>query len=82
MQFERNHPDASPDQSVSNTQTVNPLRRLLAFSGHSIDDVINCPYARGNVIGYFKLGKAMSRQMEIADLERQWNRHRLLGTTA
>ncbi len=59
--------------AIVHVETERPMRRLLAFAGHSIDDVINCPIARGKVRGYFKLDKWMQRQIEIGDLERQWN---------
>jgi hypothetical protein len=49
------------------------LRRVFAFTGHTIDDVINDPIARNRVCGYYKLGRWIDRQCEIADLVRQWN---------
>lgn len=50
-----------------------PLRRILAFTGRSIDDVVNCPIAKREVLGYYKLHKWIHRQAEIGELERQWN---------
>jgi hypothetical protein len=50
-----------------------PLQRVLAFTRRSIDDVINDPIARNEVIGYFKLYRWIQRESEISDLERQWN---------
>ena len=50
-----------------------PLQRVLAFTGRSIDDVINDPIARNEVTGYFKLYKWVQRGSEIGELERQWN---------
>jgi hypothetical protein len=49
------------------------LRRILAFAGWSIDDVINNPIARRDVRNWYKTGRWMQRQIEIGDLERQWN---------
>ena len=50
-----------------------PLRRVLAFTGRSIDDVVNDPIAKRQVLGYYKLHKQINRSMEVRDLERQWN---------
>lgn len=50
-----------------------PLRRILAFTRRSIDDVVNDPIARSEVLGYYKLHKQIHRAMETRDLERQWN---------
>ena len=50
-----------------------PLKRILAFTRRSIDDVVNCPIARREVIGYYKLHRWIEREVEIGELERQWN---------
>lgn len=50
-----------------------PLQRILAFTGLSIDDVVDHPIARNTVYGYFKLHKRIQRVYEVVDLERQWN---------
>jgi hypothetical protein len=50
-----------------------PLRRVLAFTGRSIDDVVNCSIVKREVLGYYKLHKQIGRRMEVRDLERQWN---------
>jgi hypothetical protein len=50
-----------------------PLQRILAFTGLSIDNIIDSPIARNTVYGYFKLHKQVQRTYEIIDLERQWN---------
>jgi hypothetical protein len=50
-----------------------PLRRVLAFTRRSIDDVINDPIARSEVRGYYKLYRWVQRGSEISELERQWN---------
>ncbi len=51
----------------------NPLRRVLAFRGRSIDDVVNNPIVKNEVICYYKLQKQIERVCESRDLERQWN---------
>jgi hypothetical protein len=50
-----------------------PLRRILAFTRRSIDDVVNNPIAKREVLGYYKLHKQVERGMEVRELERQWN---------
>ncbi len=50
-----------------------PLRRVLAFTGRSIDDVVNNPIVKREVLGYYKLHKQIHRSGEVRDLERQWN---------
>jgi hypothetical protein len=50
-----------------------PLRRILAFTGRSIDDVVNNPIVKREVLGYYKLHKQIHRTAEVRDLERQWN---------
>jgi hypothetical protein len=50
-----------------------PLRRVLAFTGRSIDDVVNSPIVKREVLGYYKLHKQIHRAAEVRDLERQWN---------
>jgi hypothetical protein len=51
-----------------------PLQRVLAFLGHSIDDVVNDPIVRTKVFGYYKLQRQVDRAMEVSELERWWNR--------
>ena len=50
-----------------------PLRRVLAFTRLSIDDVVNCPIAKRQVLGYYKLHKWVERGCEITDMNRWWN---------
>ena len=50
-----------------------PLHRVLAFTGRSIDDVVNDPIARNQVFGYYKLLRQIERAAEVRDLESQWN---------
>ncbi|CAN5470205.1 hypothetical protein BH10PLA1_BH10PLA1_18870 [soil metagenome] len=50
-----------------------PLRRVLRFTGRSIDDIVNSRIVKNEIIGYYKLQKFIDRRMEIVDLEKQWN---------
>jgi len=50
-----------------------PMQRVLAFAGRSIDDVVNSPLAKREVLHYFRLGRSIARQCEVVDLERQWD---------
>lgn len=59
--------------SLEYVQRADQMRRLLAFAGRSIDEVVNCPVARREVISYFRVGRQMTRLAEIDALERQWN---------
>jgi hypothetical protein len=58
---------------VEYVQRDGQMRRLLAFAGRSIDEVVNCPFARREVITYFRIGRQMTRLAEVDALERQWN---------
>ena len=50
-----------------------PLDRVLAFRGRTIDDVVNDPFVKNEIFGYWKLHKQILRTSEVVDLERQWN---------
>jgi hypothetical protein len=50
-----------------------PLDRVLAFTGRTIDDVVNDPMVKNQVLGYYKLYRQIERSAEVRDLERQWN---------
>jgi hypothetical protein len=50
-----------------------PLDRILAFTGRSIDDVVNSPMVTNQIYGYFKLQRWVTRESEISELERAWN---------
>jgi len=59
---------------------VNPqhvLQRILAFTGQSIDDVVNHRVSKNIVAGHYKLLREIKRQGEIRELENQWNSVRL-----
>ena len=49
-----------------------PLHRILAFTRRTIDDVVNDPIAKREVLGFYKLHKFVDRRCEIVELERQW----------
>jgi hypothetical protein len=69
---------ASPPSPPAGAQTTHvvvqqPLRRVLAFTGHSIDDIVNDPIAKQIVLGYYRLYRYIERRSDVLDLERQWN---------
>ena len=67
-------PPARADDSALERRVIQKrLNRVLAFTGLTIDDVVNSPIARNQVIGYWKLSKLIDRRGEVLDLERQWN---------
>ncbi len=66
-------PESAPDRAEQ-VIVQRVLHRVLAFTRLSIDDVVNDPYARNKVLGYYKLHKQVQRGCEVAELERQWNR--------
>jgi hypothetical protein len=49
------------------------LERVLAFRNRTIDDVVNDPFVKNEIFGYWKLHKQILRTSEVVDLERQWN---------
>ncbi len=49
------------------------LQRVLEFRGRSIDDVVNNPIVKREVLGYYKLHRQIERSAEVRELERQWN---------
>jgi len=52
---------------------VTRLSRVLAFTRLTIDDVVNSPIAKNQVMGYYKLSRMIDRRGEILELEKQWN---------
>lgn len=64
---------AASQARVSYVMSNHVLKRILNFTGHSIDDVINNPVARNKVRVYFRLHKFIQHGSEISELERQWN---------
>ena len=53
------------------------LHRILAFRGRSIDDVVNNPIVKNEIIAFYKLHRQIDRAAETRELENQWNQ---LGT--
>ena len=67
---------AAPPPADGRTEIVqiqNSLRRVLSFTGHTIDDVVNSPVAKMKVLGFYKLHRWVARENETSELERQWN---------
>jgi hypothetical protein len=62
-----------PPGDVEHVIVHRPLDRILAFTGYSIDDVVDDPIAKNAVLGYYKLHKQIIRRGEILELERMWN---------
>jgi hypothetical protein len=60
-------------QEIEHVLVERPLSRVLAFTGCTIDDLINDPIARRKVLGYYKLHCWVRRECEISELERQWS---------
>jgi hypothetical protein len=69
--FARRLVDEEPKVSFILRQRA--LHRVLNFTGRTIDDVVNNPIVKNEVLGYYKLHKFIDRRSEIRDLERQWN---------
>lgn len=61
------------DDHTEHVVVQRPLRRVLAFTRRTIDDVVNDPIAKREVYGFFKLHRQVERRCEIVELERQWN---------
>ena len=66
-------------QAVEHVVVMHPLRRVLAFTRRSIDEVINDPMARNEVHGYYKLYRQVQRAGEVRELEEQWDPLATLG---
>ena len=69
--FPRLARSASP--GMEHVMLQHPLRRILAFTRRTIDDVVNNPIARNEVLGFYKLHRSIERAGEVTELERQWN---------
>ena len=65
--------------AIEHVHRHHPLRNVLAFAGRTIDDVVNCPIARREVILYHRLGLTIRRLAEAQALEQQWNPLGTLG---
>ena len=64
--------DDAPDPLVERV-VQRPLNRVLAFTGRTIDDVVNDRMVKNQVYGYYKLYRQVERASEVRELERQWN---------
>jgi hypothetical protein len=69
------NPAPAPNEGAGPRYLISryPLRRVMAFLGHSIDELCDDPVVKNKVFGYFKLYKQIERQEEVTGLERQWN---------
>lgn len=63
----------APAGGLTHVLSERRLARVLAFSGKSIDDVVNCGVCKRLVAGYFKLDRQVARRIEMLELENQWN---------
>jgi hypothetical protein len=59
-------------ESTEHVMHQRPLGRVLAFTGRSIDEVIDDPFVRRQIASYYKLWRWVERECEISELERQW----------
>ena len=66
-------PGSAANMATRRVVLQNRLNRVLAITRLTIDDVVNNPIAKNQVLGYFKLSKQIDRRAEIGELERQWN---------
>lgn len=71
--FTRPDTQRTEGDAITFTLEERPLDRILAFAGRSMDDVVNCPFARREVIAVWELHRFVVRQSEVVELERQWN---------
>lgn len=67
------HRESTSRPNLSFVLHQRPLSRVLAFTGRSIDDVVNNPIVKNEVLGYYKLHRFVQRRCDITDLEKQWN---------
>lgn len=58
---------------LEHVEVRQPLRRVLAFCGRTIDEIVNCPVARREVLGWVRLHTWVERGCELRELEQQWN---------
>lgn len=66
--------DTAHEDRVEHVVPLRALHRVLAFTGRSIDDVVNDPIVKNEVLGYYKLHKWIHRGSEVYELEQQWNK--------
>jgi hypothetical protein len=63
----------SKNQHMEQVIIQRPLNRILAFTRRTIDDVVNNPIAKNEVLGYYKLQNWVRRRGEAVDMDRWWN---------
>ena len=75
MDFSRLRPPARSHEDDRPTLVVRQraFARLLAFAGWTIDDVVSNPIARRDVRNWFKTDRRLHRQLDVIELEKQWN---------
>jgi hypothetical protein len=66
-------PQREDTQPIEQVIVQKSLDRVLAFTGKTLDDVINDPISRNLVHAYYRLYKQVHRACEVVDLERWWN---------
>ena len=67
------HLHAAPLPATQHLHRASQLRKLLNFSGWSIDDVVNNRHAKNDLLRWYKLTRWTDRRLEIRELEKQWN---------
>ena len=60
-------------QRTEHVMIQRPLQRILSACRKSIDDVVNSPLAKNEVLGYWKVYRQIRRGSEVVELEKQWN---------
>jgi hypothetical protein len=63
----------SHGQRMEHVMLQQPLQRVLMLCRRSIDEVVNSPLVKNEVLGYWKVYKQIHRRSEVLQLERQWN---------
>ena len=62
----------APEIGAEHVLQHRPLQRALECTRRTIDEVINDPFARNQVAGFYKLHCWVERETERSELERQW----------
>ena len=71
--FGRPHLPPSTKPNIEYVVVQQPLDRVMHFTGRSIDDIVNNPMVKNEILGYYKLNLWVARESEISDMERAWN---------
>jgi len=64
------------DNALVHVQPQRQFRRLLAFAGRTIDDIVNSPLDKRDIFNWYRMSLKMERRLEVLELEQQWNGHR------